>query len=245
MKDVTFLIPAYNEEKSIGKPLKSINQNFPKSNIIVIDNNSKDKTLHIARKYGAQILYELKQGKGHAIKKGFKNIKSKYAVMIDADNTYDPIEAKELIKQLKDNKADVLIGSRLNGKREEGAITRFNLLGNHLLSLTASLLYSKISDVCTGYWVFKKEVIDSILEHGIESSGFELEVEMFIKIHNNNFKIIEKPISYKTRLDSPKLDSIADGWKIFKTLWAYKLTSQNNNSNGKKNSMKYYEVSSK
>ncbi|HML04771.1 MAG TPA: glycosyltransferase family 2 protein [Methanobacterium sp.] len=230
MKDVTFLIPAFNEEKSIEKPLKCIKENFPESKIIVVDNNSIDKTVHIARKYGAQVLYELKQGKGHAIKNGFSNIKSKYTVMIDADNTYDPCEAEELINQLEKNKADVILGSRLNGNRENGSITRFNLIGNYLLSLTASLLYSKISDVCTGYWVFKKDVIDLILKHGIESSGFELEVEMFIKIYNNNFRIVEKPIIYKARLDSPKLDSINDGWKIFKTLWIYKVSSKNNSS---------------
>mgnify|MGYP003751606611 CR=1 FL=1 len=231
MNDVTFIIPAYNEEKSIENPLKSIADNFPESKIIVVDNNSIDKTLHIALRYGAQILYEFRQGKGHAIKNGFKNIKTKYAVMLDADNTYDPIEAKKLIDLLKKNKADVVLGSRLNGNRENGSISTFNLFGNYLLSLTASLLYSKVSDVCTGYWAFKKEVIDSILENGIDSSGFELEVEMFIKIYQNNFKIIETPIKYRSRLDYPKLNSIEDGWKIFRTLWKYKIMSPNNGTN--------------
>lgn len=241
MKDVTFLLPAYNEEKSIEEPLKSIKENFPQSRIIVVDNNSVDKTQHIAKKYGSQVIYERKQGKGHAIKKGFENIKSKYTVMLDADNTYDPIEAKNLVYLLK-NKADVILGSRLNRKRENESITRFNLLGNHILSLTASLLYSKVSDVCTGYWAFKKEVIDCILEDGIDSSGFELEVELFIKINNNDFRIIETPINYKSRSDSPKLNSISDGWKIFKTLWAYKISSQNNGSR-KKYSPKHNKVS--
>jgi glycosyltransferase involved in cell wall biosynthesis len=238
-------IPCYNEEISIAKVIADFKRELPESYIIVVDNNSMDKTVHIARKYGAQVLYESKQGKGHAIKKGFSNIRSKYTVMIDADNTYDPCEAKDLIKPLKDDKADVILGSRLKGKRENGSITQFNLFGNHILSLTASILFSKVSDVCTGYWAFKKDVVDCILEEGIASSGFELEVEMFIKIYNNNFKIIESPINYKTRLDSPKLDSISDGWKIFKTLLAYKLISQKNDSNEDKDSKKYYKVPGK
>ncbi|MGZ7159694.1 MAG: glycosyltransferase, partial [Methanobacterium sp.] len=166
-------------------------------------------------------------------------------VMIDADNTYDPIESKKLVNLLETDKADVVLGTRLNGKRENGSITYFNLIGNHILSLTATLLYSRVSDVCTGYWAFKKEVIDYILEERIESSGFELEVEMFMKICENNFKVIESPIKYKARLDSPKLNSLADGWGIFKKLWAYKITSKNSAYNGNKVPKKSYKVHAK
>lgn len=150
MKHVTFLLPAYNEEVSIGPLLKQVNA-YHKSKVIVIDNNSKDKTAEIAKKRGANVLREQKQGKAYAIKKGFENIKSNFAVMLDADNTYDPRDAQKLLKPLMDDQADVVLGSRLRGKREKGSISRFNLLGNYLLSFFASLLFSKVSDVCTGY----------------------------------------------------------------------------------------------
>ena len=117
------------------------------------------------------------------------------------------------------------MGSRLNGELEAGAITKFNRIGNFILSLTVSLLYSKISDVCTGYWVFKKEVIDYLLDVGIDSNNFELEAEMFIKVSRGNFKISELPIKYRCREDDSNLHSVKDGWKIFKTLWLYKLKS--------------------
>lgn len=188
MKDVTFLLQGYNKEKSIENPLKYIIENFPRSNIIVVANNLIDKKVHIAGEYGAKILHELNQGKIHAIKKGFENIRPKYTVMMDLDNTFDPIEAKKLIKLLKRNKTDVILCCRLNENRENGAISPFDLPGNHLLTLTASLLYSKVSDVCTGYWIFKKEVIDCILGEYIQSSGLEL--EMFMKLCENNFKEI-------------------------------------------------------
>ena len=143
--------------------------------------------------------------------------------MLDADLTYDPKDAKKLLEPLKKDKADVVLGSRLNGSMEKGAISRTNQIGNRILSFTASLLYSEISDVCTGYWAFKKEVIDKLLKDGINSNGFELEVEMFMKISKNNFKILESPIKYKKRLDKPKLNSLNDGWNIFKTLCTYKI----------------------
>ncbi|MGF7119240.1 glycosyltransferase family 2 protein [Methanobacterium oryzae] len=234
MKDTTFLIPAYNEEKSIGTLLNDIKLTYPKSKIIVIDNNSNDNTAEIAKRAGVKLLYERKQGKGHAIRKGFQNVKTKFAVMLDADNTYYPKDAQKLLFQMKIDDADVVLGSRLNGKREDGSITKLNLFGNHILSLIASLLFCKVSDVCTGYWAFRKEVIDCILKEGINSSGFELEAELFIKIYNNDFKIIETPIGYGSRVDSPKLQSIADGFRIFRTLWAYRIGTQNN-GNGKIN----------
>ena len=231
MKDVTFVLPAYNEEKSIENVLEGINLTYPESKVIVIDNNSTDNTASIAKNAGALLINEKKQGKGHAVKKGFKNVKSKFAIMIDADNTYYPNEAGKLLMKLKKNEADVVLGSRLNGIRKKGAITPVNLFGNYILSLTATLLFSKVSDVCTGYWAFKKEVIDYILKEGINSDGFELEAEMFSVISKKGYKILEIPINYGTRVDSPKLNSMNDGWKIFKTLLLCKLQPTYNNSN--------------
>ena len=90
---------------------------------------------------------------------GFKHIKSNFVVMLDADNTYDPQDAKKLLKPLMEDKADVVLGSRFR-QREKGSISPFNLFGNYLLSFFASMLFSNVSDVCTGYWAFKKNVIN-------------------------------------------------------------------------------------
>lgn len=222
MKHVTFLLPAYNEERSIGPLLKQVSA-YQKSKVIVIDNNSKDKTAEIAKKRGANVLQERKQGKAYAIKTGFENIKSNFAVMLDADNTYDPKDAKKLLKPLMEDKADVVLGSRLQGKREKGSISTLNLIGNYLLSFFASLFFSKVSDVCTGYWAFKKSVIEQLLQEGIDSDGFDLEVEMFSKISNNNLRVKEIPILYKKRQDAPKLNSLNDGVKILKRMIIYWL----------------------
>jgi glycosyltransferase involved in cell wall biosynthesis len=223
MKNVTFLLPAYNEERSIGTMLQQVSE-YPKSKVIVVDNNSNDKTAEIAKKRGVIVLQEHKQGKAHAIKRGFEHIKTNFVVMLDADNTYDPQDAKKLLKPLMEDKADVVLGSRILGKREKGSISHFNLFGNYLLSFFASLLFSNVSDVCTGYWAFKKNVIDQFLQEGINSDGFDLEVEMFSKISKNKFRVIEIPILYKKRSDSPKLNSVNDGIKILKKMLIYWLT---------------------
>ena len=143
--------------------------------------------------------------------------------MLDSDNTYDPKDAPGILELLVNNQADVVLGSRMNSKKEIGAISNFNIVGNRLLSLIATIFHTKVSDVCTGYWGFKTEVIEHLLETGLESEGFELEVEMFVKISRANYRIREQPIVYKRRQDISKLHSIKDGWKIFKTLSIFSL----------------------
>lgn len=225
MNDITFVIPAHNEEKSIGQLLKTLTSIYPNSKIIVIDNNSSDKTAEIATKLGAEVIFEKKQGKAHAMRTGFRHSNSKFVVMLDADNTYDPNDAEKLLEPLTKGKVDLVLGSRLKGKKEKGAISKTNTVGNHILSFIASLLYHPVSDVCTGYWAFSREVVNYLLGLGLESSGFEMEVEMFAKISKGGFKIKEVPITYRSRVDEPKLSSFKDGWKIFRTLMNYRLFS--------------------
>ena len=116
IEDVTFIIPAYNEEKSIGTLLTRINELYPKAKIIVIDNNSSDRTSEIAEEKGAIVIKEKKQGKANAIFTGFKRLKTEYAVMMDADGTYPPEDSIRLIQALKRENADVVLGSRLKGE---------------------------------------------------------------------------------------------------------------------------------
>jgi glycosyltransferase involved in cell wall biosynthesis len=220
LHEVTFMLPAYNEELSIGNLINKFGR-YDQSKILVVDNNSHDKTVQIAVNAGADVVHERKQGKGNAVKKGFNTIDSKFIVMLDADDTYDPVDAVDLLKPLMEDRADVVLGSRLRGKREPGAISKFNLLGNHLLSLCATVLHSKVSDVCTGYWAFNNNAVNHLLKEGIESEGFEIEAEMFSKISSSDLRVSEVPIQYKKRLDETKLNSVVDGFKIFIKLIFY------------------------
>lgn len=88
IKDVTFLIPAYNEEKSIGPLIDRIRMLYPDSEIIVVDNNSTDRTAEIAASRGVRVVFEGRQGKANAMLTGFRSTETEYAIMMDADLTY-------------------------------------------------------------------------------------------------------------------------------------------------------------
>ena len=176
----------------------------------VIDGQSTDNTREIAVENGATIILEERKGKGSAIQKAFKSISADYAVMVDGDDTY-PIEmATQMICVLK--KYDVVIGSRLKGTIEPGAMTRLNVVGNTLLSLLARALFGvHISDVCTGFWGYRS---DAIRRLDLAAPGFEIEANMFAECVRNGLRIAEIPITYRARKDRPKLASMRDGIKI-------------------------------
>ena len=215
MESVAVVIPTLNEERSIGKviddvPVADLLQNGLETAVYVIDGQSTDNTREIAVENGATIILEERKGKGSAIQKAFKSITADYAIMVDGDDTY-PIEmATQMICVLK--KYDVVIGSRLKGTIEPGAMTRLNVVGNTLLSLLARALFGvRISDVCTGFWGYRS---DAIRRLDLAAPGFEIEANMFAECVRNGLRIAEIPITYRARKDRPKLASMRDGIKI-------------------------------
>jgi dolichol-phosphate mannosyltransferase len=115
-----------------------------------------------------------------------------------------------------EGKYDVVLGSRLKGQREEGAMTRLNLVGNLMLAFLADLLYrTRISDPCTGYWGFRQEVVKSLI---LDAVGFELEVNMLIEIAKKGYHIGEMPIYYRRRPTPTKLPALRTGYRIARTL---------------------------
>ena len=163
METVAVVIPTLNEERSIGKvidgvPVADLLKNGLETAVYVIDGRSTDNTREIAVEKGATIILEERKGKGSAIQTAFKSITADYAIMVDGDDTY-PIEmATEMTRLLKNY--DVVIGSRLKGTIEPGAMTKLNVVGNVLLSLLAWALFgARISDVCTGFWAYRSDAI--------------------------------------------------------------------------------------
>lgn len=220
MKEVSIILPALNEEKTIGKvidevPMEEIEGKGYRAEIIVVDNGSADRTREIAEAKGARIVTEPRRGKGRAVRTAFKSVSGDFVFMIDADFTYPATYIPQMLKLLE-GKYDVVLGSRLKGQREEGAMTRLNLVGNLLLALLADLLYrTRISDPCSGLWGFRGRVVRTLK---LDAVGFELEANMLIEIAKKGYRIGEVPIHYRRRPTPAKLSSLKAGFRIGRTL---------------------------
>ena len=216
MKDkVAILIPTLNEEMSIGQvidrmPVEDLSNKDYEMSIYVIDGNSVDRTQQIAVEKGAELILEKRPGKGAAMQTAFKRIAADYLIMIDGDNTYPPEKIVDFLDLLKNY--DIVLGSRLRGNIADGAMPKINVFGNFALTLIARVLYrKKVTDVCTGFWGFRGEAINSM---ELVAQGFEIEADMFAECARHDFSIAELPIDYSKREDRPKLSSIDDGLRI-------------------------------
>jgi glycosyltransferase involved in cell wall biosynthesis len=225
MKKIAVIIPCYNEAKSIANVIRK----FPNKDtlarhgfnvkIFVVDNNSNDDTAKIAKKAGATILFEPKKGKGKALRTGFANIPKDidYIVMIDGDDQYNSQELLNIVKPLN-NIADVIIGSRFDGKIYNNSIASLNLIGNRFFTRLVRLFYkTKITDVLSGYYACKKTVIDQLYPY-LVSDGFAIEMEIITKIIRSDYKITSVPITCSPRIGKSNLKPIRDGARIMYTL---------------------------
>ena len=228
MKKITLLVPCYNEEKGIGKvidgiPLEKLNHYGYKIEVLVIDNNSTDNTVKIAKKKGARVICEKEQGKGNAIRTGFRSIPKEvdYVVMVDGDDTYKTAEILRLIEPLESNFSDVIVGSRLEGKMNGHAMSFSHRFVNWLFTFITRRLYNNanVTDTCTGYFAWKRSVIVNLNGY-IESKGFAIESEMISKLSRLGHKIYSVPITYDPRAGETKsnLKPFKDAIKIINML---------------------------
>ncbi len=212
---ISIILPARNEELTIGKvideiPRQALEREGYQVDVLVVDNNSSDRTKQIAQEKAATVIVEQRRGKGRAMRAAFRKVEADYVFMLDADYTYPATYIPEMVKILKH--FPVVIGSRLKGQREKGAMRQLNLIGNHLLTWLANILYqTKISDLCTGYWGFRREVIQNI---SLTAEGFQLEAELLTQLAKKGYVIAEIPIYYRHREGKAKLAGLKDGIKI-------------------------------
>jgi glycosyltransferase involved in cell wall biosynthesis len=213
-------LPALNEEEAIGKvideiPVEELESKGYQTEIIVVNNGSTDKTAEIAAAQGAIVIDEPNRGKGRAIRTGFEAVSGEFVFMLDSDFTYPAGYITQMVGLLESG-YDVVIGSRLNGSVDHGAMKQVNLIGNHLLAFLANVLYgTRVSDLCTGFWGFKVDVLRSL---NLDAVGFELEANMLIEVAKHKYRVGEVPIQYRRRATASKLGSIKAGWMIGKTI---------------------------
>lgn len=211
MSNLTVILPAYNEEESLGKVIDEIRSLPVKCDILVVDNGSTDETYNIATYKEVKVVTEPNKGKGNAMRTGIKLIKTPYLVMMDSDYTYPAVNIEDVLMRLDGLEFDVVIGERK--EKDQYSMSFINSLGNKFLSYLASLLYGKwTSDVCTGMWGFRKTALDKF---DLVSEGFTLEADFFINSVRNNCLIDLLPINYRARQEGDKAKlRIWDGFKI-------------------------------
>lgn len=217
-KKIVVLIPCFNEEKTIGKVIKEYKRELPMADIYVYDNNSTDKTSVIAKKNGAIVIPEYRQGKGNVIRSMFKDIDADCYLIIDGDDTYSASNAKEMCSLVLDNKADMVIGDRLSSTYFMENKRKFHNFGNRLVRWLINFLFkSNIKDIMTGYRAFSYSFVKTF---PIMSKGFEIETEMTIHALDKNLLIKEIPVEYRDRPSGSvsKLNTFRDGTRVLKTI---------------------------
>lgn len=215
---IAILIPCYNEAKTIEKVIKDYHKVLPKADIYVYDNNSTDGTDEIAKKFGAIVKYEYRQGKGNVIRSMFKDIDADCYLMIDGDDTYPAENAKEMCNLILTKKADIVIGDRLSSTYFSENKRAFHNIGNKLVRFLINKLFkNNIKDIMTGYRAFSYEFVKTF---PVLSKGFEIETEMTIHALDKNFLLKEIRVDYRDRPEgsTSKLNTYSDGIKVLKTI---------------------------
>lgn len=217
--NVGIVIPTLNEEKNIYEVLCKSNK-IGYNKILVVDGQSKDNTINVASKGGAKVVLQNGQGKGDAIRQVLSNryIDVDAIVLMDADCSMDPAEIPSFIEALNSG-ADIVKGSRfLKGGRTYD-MDGLRRCGNSMLLFAINLIWSaKYTDLCYGYVAFSKRAIEK-LAPVLESDGFEIETEIFIKAIDLGLVVTEVPsIEYARKNGNSNLHAFRDGLKIFRTI---------------------------
>ena len=213
------LIPCYNEELTIEKVIKDFRKELPDADIYVYNNNSKDKTAEIAKRNGAIVKDEYRQGKGNVVRSMFYDIDADIYVMVDGDDTYPAEFVHKLIEPVVKGEADMAIGDRLsNGTYQKENKRHFHEFGNNLVKKGINVLFkTNLKDIMTGYRVFNKKFVKNM---PVMSPKFEIETEMSLYALDKKFIIKEIPIIYRDRPEGSqsKLNTVSDGMKVIKTI---------------------------
>lgn len=217
---LSVIIPVYNEVESIKVILERVHATNLVSEIVVVDDGSKDGTRDVLKSLDGKdtvrvILHDVNKGKGAAVRTGMEAATGDIMLIQDADLEYDPRDFPELLKPIQEGLADVVYGSRFLGRAHR--VTMFwHMVANRMLTFMTNILYNTIlTDMETGYKVFRREVIKGMV---IRANSFNFEPEFTAKILKRKYRIFEVPITFNPR-------DYSQGKKIkmhdaFEAVWA-------------------------
>jgi glycosyltransferase involved in cell wall biosynthesis len=215
---VLVLIASLNEEEGIGYTLAELSQVLENPAFLIVDGNSTDRTVKIAKESGAEILIQKGEGKGNAIAQAIMHLNGdvEYLILIDADFTY-PAEYLPKMLKILDANPDVgmVCGNRFNNHFHLGKMHNLLYLGNRLLAFTHNLLNGiELRDPLTGLRIVRSDILNNWKP---KSKSFDIEVELNHRVEKKGYRILEIPIMYRTRLGKKKLRPI-DGLTILKRI---------------------------
>jgi len=214
MQRTAVLIPCYNEEAAIAQVISDFRMALPMADIYVFDNNSKDKTIEVAKQSGAIVRTEKLQGKGNVVRRMFADVDADIYVLVDGDSTYDAAAAPAMIDMLCKNSLDMVNGARIS--TDKAAYRRGHKFGNKMMTFMVSLIFgNRFRDILSGYRILSKRFVKSF---PALSSGFEIETEITVHALELNMPIEEVDTNYKERPigSQSKLSTFKDGFRI---LW--------------------------
>jgi glycosyltransferase involved in cell wall biosynthesis len=224
---VSFIIPAYNEARTISGVLVAVEELDLEKQIIVVDDGSTDGSAAILEEWAAKnpqhvLVRQQNRGKGAAIRAAIPHIAGDIAVIQDADLEYDPVDVPPLIDPIVRGVADVVYGSRLSGGRPQRAYLFWHLVGNRFLSLLTNLLFNTtLHDMETGYKAFRADVLRTLeLRH----DDFAIEPELTGEVCRRKLRIYEIPVAYygRTAAEGKKI-TWRDGFKAIVVLLEVRL----------------------
>lgn len=202
-ESVAVIIPALNEEQSIGATLEELAQVSASAGqalaqVIVVDNGSTDHTAEVARTHGAHLVVETRRGYGHACLAGVAALDSSTTIVVfmDADGSDDPADLPRLLEPIADGAADLVLGSRLLGEQEPGALTPQQEFGNRLATrLLRALFGARYTDLGP-FRAIRREALERL---GMHDTNFGWTVEMQIRATQQRLRVQEVPVRYRRR----------------------------------------------
>ena len=214
---IAVVVPCLNEEATIGPVVRKFRTVLPTAELYVVDNDSTDATERVAREAGATVLRETRRGKGHAVRKAFREVEADIYILVDGDDTYPAEEAPRLIQPILDGDADVVVATRLGGDTRS-EFRWVNRLGNRLLLGALNLVFGvRLTDLLSGYRVMTREYVK---QAPVLASGFELETELSILAFEREFRTVEIPVRVRSRPEGShsKIRVMGDGFRILSAI---------------------------
>ncbi len=223
---VSVIIPTMNEEAAIGNVLDDVHAALGKTSvpyeILIVDTDSKDRTVEIAKQKGARVISEPRRGYGRAYKTGFKKALGEYITTLDADCTYPSEDIPKFLEMIEREKLDFITGDRLS-LLKKGSMSTMHRFGNWILSTTARILFrTKLKDSQSGMWFFRRSILPGLkLTH----DGMPLSEEIKLEAMIRGYRFKEVPINYYPRKGEAKIRSWGDAWVNFRFLFRKRFLS--------------------